>query len=354
MYYLGRPRGARVASADRMTNRRLKKLKDQVIVITGASSGIGLATARLAARRGARVVMAARNADDLHAAAAEIRANGGQVLAVPTDVADEAAVSRLGEAALLEFGTLDTWVNNAGLSIYGKLADVPLADKRKLFDINFWGVVHGCRTAVRLLKQRGGVLINIGSEVSDVAIPLQGMYSASKHAVKGYTDALRMELEHDRIPIAVTLVKPSAINTPFPEHARNYLEDGVPALPAPVYAPEVVAEAILRCAERPVRDVVVGGVGRVQVALGHLAPRVSDAWMERSMFKNQKAYDRAQPREGSLDRPQRDGRAYGLHRGHVMRSSAYTKAALSDTMRILPFVAAAAVVAASVRRWRAA
>ena len=337
-----------------MKNRRPKQLQDQVIVITGASSGIGLATARMAARRGARVVMAARNEQDLREAAEEIRANGGRAVAVVTDVSDEAAVARLGEAALMEFGTVDTWVNNAGLSIYGKLTEVPLADKRKLFDINFWGVVHGCRTAVRLMKHRGGVLINIGSEVSDLAIPLQGIYSASKHAVKGYTDALRMELEHDRIPIAVTLVKPSAVNTPYPEHARNYLEDGVPALPPPIYSPEVVAEAILRCAEKPVRDIIVGGAGRVQVALGHLAPRMSDAWMERSMFKNQKAYDRTQPPEGSLDHPQRDGRAYGPHRGHVMKSSAYTKAALSDTVRMLPFVAAGAVLIAGARRWRAA
>ena len=335
-----------------MKKFKTKKLKDQVIVITGASSGIGLATARLAARCGARVVMAARNGPDLNRAADEIRVNGGQVLPVVTDVADEAAVSRLGEAALLEFGTIDTWVNNAGLSIYGKLTDVPLEDKRKMFDINFWGVVHGCRTAIRLMQHRGGVLINIGSEVSDLAVPLQGMYSASKHAVKGYTDALRMELEHDRIPIAVTLVKPAAINTPFPEHARNYLEEGVPKLPSPVYAPEVVAEAILRCAEKPVRDVFVGGSGRLQVALGHLAPRLSDAYMGRAMFSQQKTFDRTQPREGSLERPQRDGRASGLHRGHVMQSSAYTKAALSDTVRVLPYVAAAAMVAAGVRTWR--
>jgi short-subunit dehydrogenase len=337
-----------------MKKRRLKPLKDQVIVITGASSGIGLATARLAARHGARVVMAARNEQDLKDAAAEICANGGRAIAVAADVSDEAAVARLGEAALLEFGTVDTWVNNAGLSIYGKLTDIPLADKRKLFDINFWGVVHGCRTAVRLMKHRGGVLINIGSEVSDIAIPLQGIYSASKHAVKGYTDALRMELEHDRIPVAVTLVKPSAINTPYPEHARNYLEDGVPALPPPVYAPEVVAEAILRCAERPVRDVIVGGAGRVQVALGNLAPRLTDVYMERMMFSQQKSYDRTQPREGNLDRPQPDGRASGPYRGHVMRSSLYTKAALSDVTRALPYVAAGAAIVAGVRRWRAA
>src|SRR3954465_8931677 len=293
-----------------MKHKRPKPLNQQVIVITGASSGIGLATARMAAKRGARVVLAARNTADLEAVTNEITANGGKAVAVTADVADEAAVDHLGEAALMAFGTIDTWVNNAGLSIYGKLADVPLADKRKLFDINFWGTLHGCRTAGRLMKDRGGVLINIGSEVSDVAIPLQGIYSASKHAVKGYTDALRMELEHDRIPIAVTLVKPSAINTPYPEHARNYLDEGVPALPPPVYAPEVVAETILRCAERPVRDIVVGGAGRMQIAMSRVAPRLTDTVMERAMFDQQKAYDRSHDAEGNLDRPQRDGRAY--------------------------------------------
>jgi short-subunit dehydrogenase len=251
----------------------------------------------------------------------------------------------------MEFGTIDTWVNNAGLSIYGKLTDIPLADKRKLFDINFWGVTHGCRTAVSLMKDRGGVLINIGSEVSEVAIPLQGIYSASKHAVKGYTDALRMELEHDRIPIAVTLVKPSAINTPFPEHARNYLDEGVPALPPPVYAPDVVAEAILRCAERPVREVVVGGAGRAQIALHNLSPRLADKVMGPMMFRQQKTYNRTQPREGSLYAPQDDGRIYGPNK-RMLRSSAYTRAALSPATTVMAYAAAAAVFAAGVKRWR--
>jgi short-subunit dehydrogenase len=325
-----------------------KRLKDQVVVITGASSGIGLATARMAARRGARVVLAARNAQDLEAVTNEICASGGRAVSMPTDVSDAAAIEELGRRALLEFGTIDTWVNNAGLSIYGKLTQVPLEDKRKLFDINFWGVVHGCRTAVRLMKENGGVIINIGSEVSEVAIPLQGIYSASKHAVKGYTDALRMELDHDHIPIAVTLVKPSAINTPYPEHARNYMEDGVPALPPPIYAPEVVANTILRCAERPVRDIVVGGQGRVRIALGRMAPRASDTFMERMMFDQQKAHDRSQPREGNLDHPQADGRAYGPYQGHTMRSSLYTRTALSPVLRTLALATAGVVLAAGV------
>jgi len=151
----------------------------------------------------------------------------------------------------------------------------------------------------------------------------------------------------------VTLVKPSAINTPYPEHARNYLKDGVPALPPPLYAPEVVAETILRCAERPVRDIIVGGAGRLQVAMGHLAPRLTDRFMEKVMFGQQTAHDRMQPRDGNLDHPQRDGRAAGVQRSYTMKSSVYTRAAMSPVARMLPFVAAGLVMAAGVRRMRA-
>jgi NADP-dependent 3-hydroxy acid dehydrogenase YdfG len=329
-----------------------KPLKDQVIVITGASSGIGLTTARMGAERGARVVLAARNAQDLESVTNEICARGGRALAVPTDVSDAAAVDELGARAKREFGAVDTWVNNAGLSIYGKLTDVPLEDKRRLFDVNFWGVVHGCRTAVRLMKDAGGVLINIGSEVSDLAIPLQGIYSASKQAVKGYTDVLRLELEHDDVPIAVTLVKPSAINTPHPEHARNYLDEGVPAVPPPIYAPEVVARTILHCAERPVRDVTVGGGGRVQIALGKAAPRLADKYLERAMFDTQKGHDRVHNDEGNLDQPQGDGHAWGPHTGHVMQSSLYTTTVLSPILKTMAFAAAGLTFAAGVKRWK--
>ncbi|HEX5475100.1 MAG TPA: SDR family oxidoreductase [Vicinamibacterales bacterium] len=330
---------------------KLKRVKDQVIVITGASSGIGLATSRLAAKRGARVVLSSRNEEDLRKACDEIREAGGRATFCVADVADEDAMDRVGETALREFGTIDTWVNDAGVSIYGKLTEVPMADKKRLFETNFWGVVNGCRTAVRIMRSRGGALINLGSEVSELAIPLQGIYSASKHAVKGYTDALRIELEHDGIPIAVTLVEPSGINTPFTEHARNYMKGAVPALPAPVYAPEVVARTILTCAEHPTRNIVVGGAGRAQILIGRVAPRLTDAYMARTMFKQQRRQDLWQEPEGSLDRPQHDGRAHGSHRGRELQSSAYTKAALSDASRVLPLLAAGLVFAAGVRRW---
>jgi short-subunit dehydrogenase len=252
-----------------------------------------------------------------------------------------------------EFGGFDTWVNNAGVSIYGKLTDVPMEDKKRLFDTNFWGVVNGCRVAVRHFTRRGGTIINIGSVVSDRAIPLQGMYSASKHAVRGYTDALRMELEHDRLPITVPLVKPASINTPFVDHARNYMADA-PTLPPPVYAPEVVADAILRCAERRIREITVGGGGRALTAFGQLAPRTMDKYMERTMFSQQKDPDRSVASVDSLYSPTRDGDASGPYDGHVMRSSLYTRAVMSDVTRALPFVAAGAVFAAGLKRWRPA
>jgi short-subunit dehydrogenase len=328
-----------------------KRLRDQVIVVTGASSGIGLATARMAAERGARVVLTSRNEDDLRVATGEINMRGGRATHVVADVAVPDEVERIADVAVREFGGFDTWVNNAGISIYGKLTDVPMEDKRRLFDVNFWGVVNGCRTAVRHFKHHGGTIINIGSVVSDRAVPLQGMYSASKHAVLGYTDALRMELEHDRLPIVVTLVKPASINTPFVEHARNYMPES-PTLPPPVYAPEVVADAILRCAERRFREVTVGGGGRMLTVMGRVAPRTMDVYMERALFDQQKDKSGRVRSKDSLYRPTEDGEASGPYEGHVMQSSAYTKAVMSDFTRALPFIAAGAVIAAGVRQRR--
>ena len=326
---------------------RGKPLQQQTIVITGASSGIGLSTARMAARRGARVVLASRNASALQQVVDGISARGGRAVSVVADVADQRAVERIAEAAIREFGGFDTWVNNAGVSIYGRLEGIPLEDQRRLFDVNFWGTVYGCRAAVRHLTGRGGVIINIGSIVSDRSIPLQGVYSASKHAIKGYTDALRMELERDRAPVALTLIKPAAIATPYIDHARTYMPEK-PTLPPPAYHPDVVARAILHCAERPVREVVVGGAGHLVSTLGRLAPGLTDKYMEKVVVEQQKSSEYVGPREGTLRRAGDDGRELGSYDGYIMRSSAYTRARLSPFRFVLP--AAAAVIAAVLTR----
>ncbi|MDB5214689.1 MAG: short-chain dehydrogenase [Myxococcaceae bacterium] len=316
---------------------KLRKLGEQVVVITGATSGIGLCTAREAARRGARVVLAARNEEELTKLAAEIEAAGGFALAVPTDVTDARAMLRLRDAALDKLGRIDTWVNNAGLSIYGKLHDVDLVEARRLFDVNFWGVVHGSHAAVSALRDRGGAIINIGSVLSDRVLPIQGMYSASKHAVKGYTDALRMEVEMEGLPISVTLIKPSAIDTPYTDHARNHMETA-PKNPPPVYAPQVVADAVLFCAEHPRRDVIVGGGGKVFSVLEKIAPRLTDRLMERTMDGMQKSGRPNDGRDNLFMAPLIEGRERASHGGKAFERSAYTQLALH------PAWSAAAVV----------
>ena len=314
-----------------MSSVKLRKLGEQVVVITGATSGIGLCTAREAARRGARLVLAARNEEELAKVAGEIEAAGGFALPVPTDVTDPRAMARLKDAALARFGRVDTWVNNAGLSIYGRLHEVDLVEARRLFDVNFWGVVHGCHAAVSALGERGGAIINIGSVLSDRVIPIQGMYSASKHAVKGYTDALRMEVEMDKLPISVTLVKPSAIDTPYTDHARNHMATA-PRNPPPVYAPQVVADAVLFCAEHPRRDVVVGGGGKVFSILEKVAPRLTDRLMEATMEKMQKSDRPNDGRDNLFMAPLIEGHERASNGGKVFERSAYTQVALRPAL----------------------
>ena len=173
-----------------------KPLRDQVIVVTGASSGIGLATARMAAKGGACVVLAARSGAALAGIVAEIEAAGGQAVWVEADVGQRAEVEVIAAKAITAFGGFDTWVNNAGVSIYGPIRETTLEDQRRLFETNYWGVVNGSLIAAEHLRERpdGGAIVNVASILSDAPIPVQGVYSASKHAVKGFTNALRMEL----------------------------------------------------------------------------------------------------------------------------------------------------------------
>jgi short-subunit dehydrogenase len=307
---------------------QLKKLNEQTIVITGASSGIGLVTARMAAKLGARLVLAARSAEALAQLTDEIIGSGGDAIHVVADVGHEGDVRRIADTAIRHFGGFDTWVNNAGVSIYGKLLEIPLEDQRRLFDTNFWGVVHGSLAAARHLRGRGGAIINVGSTLSDRAIPIQGTYSASKHAVKGFTDALRMELEADDAPISVTLIKPGAIDTPYPHHAKNYMETE-PTVPPPVYAPEVVAHAILYCAEHPERDVFAGGGGKAISMTEKYAPRLTDRVMEWTMTHMQKSDEPPRPLEDNgLDKAAGELKERGGGHAYVAESSLYTKASL--------------------------
>lgn len=327
----------------------LKPINQQVIVITGASSGIGLATARMAARRGARLVLAGRSGDVLRQLEEEIHQHGGHAIHVEADVGHEGDVERIAAAAEERFGGFDTWVNNAGASIYGKLEDVPVGDFRKLFETNFWGVVYGSLSALRHLRVRGGAIINLGSIASDSAIPLQGMYSATKHAVKGFTDALRMETQADRLPVSVTLIKPSATDTPYPRHAKNYLVDE-PANPSPLYAPEVVAQTILRCAEQPCGEVIVGGVGKLMSLAGKYTPRLRDWIFETALIPAQHSGTAVRGNQhSSLENPTNELKERGGKTQTTFRSSLYTHASFHPVMSALMLLGGTVALTALMR-----
>lgn len=293
----------------------LKPIDQQVMVITGASSGIGLATAKAAAAQGARVVLAARSEDVLNQVVADINVDGGDAICVIADVSDRSQVENIARTAIDRYGRIDTWVNDAGLSIYGRLHEVSDEDHRRLFDINFWGVVNGSLVALPHLIKSGGALINLGSEVSDAVVPLQGMYSASKHAVKGFTDALRVEIEEvDKSPISITLIQPTAVNTPFPQNAKNYMQHE-PKLPTPQIDPFKVANAILDAATNPTHDIKVGMMSKLNTAMEKLMPTLAEKMSARQASRQQ--YDEP-PRnpDGALYRPSASGRVHGTG-GHV-------------------------------------
>jgi short-subunit dehydrogenase len=288
---------------------KLKPIEEQVMVITGASSGIGLATAISAARYGAKLVLAARSEDVISDVVHNIRQAGEDAIYVVGDVGKREDVERIAQAAIDTFGRIDTWINNAGVSIYGRITEASDEDNRRLFDTNFWGTVYGSFAALPHLKQQGGALINIGSEVSDAVVPLQGMYSASKHAVKGFTDALRLELKHDEVPVSVTLIQPGATNTPYPQHARNNM-DQEPALPEPLDDPYHVADKILEAATTEKRATIVSSSARMNVLMSKFAPKVADR-MGQKYFDKQQYEEPPRDPSGTLYKPGHSGRVYG-------------------------------------------
>ena len=257
----------------------LKPVAQQVIVLTGGTSGIGLTTARMLAANGAKLFLIARNEEALVTVRDEIRAGGGHAEYAVADVADHAALSHAADAAVAAYGGFDTWINDAGAFIYGRLDEVSLEDQRRLFDVTYWGIVHGTLIAAQRLKTTGGAIINVGSVLGEVAIPYQGAYCAAKFAVKGFTEAFRREAEAARQPISLTLIKPAAINTPFTDHARNRMDSQGTRNPPPAYDAHLVARAIVHACSTPVRDLTIGGAGGVSMVLTNLvAPRAMD-WL---------------------------------------------------------------------------
>ena len=256
-----------------------RKLKKSVVVITGASSGIGRATAHEFADKGASLVLAARSASELLEVVAECEQRGVRAIAVPTDVTNETEVLALAQRAVDTFGRIDVWVNNASVSVFGKLDEVPMEDFRRVFETNVFGYVHGARAALPVFREQGsGVLINVSSLVARMPQPYASAYTMSKHAVRALGMSLRQELVLDKQKnIHVSTVMPATIDTPFFQHAANYTGRTPKAMP-PVYPPQDVAETIVEMARHPKREVYVGKVG----PLMNLQMKFMPAMTERS------------------------------------------------------------------------
>ena len=254
--------------------------RSDVVVITGASSGIGRTTARLLASRGSRLVLVARGRAALDEVANECRALGGQAQTHVADVTDPEAMLDVANEAVATFGRLDVWVNVAAVASYGRFAELPLNEVRRVLDVNVMGYANGCHAALRVMSQRGsGVIVNVASIVGKVPQPYTAPYAMSKAAVLALGVSLRSELALDRKGIHVVSIVPPTIDTPFFEHAANHSEVELVAMP-PVYPPEVVARGILAAIRRPERgERTLGTLGRGLVGLHRLSPRLAHGFM---------------------------------------------------------------------------
>ena len=303
-----------------------RPVSEQVVVIAGASSGIGRATALAFAGRGAKVVCAARGRPALDTVVEQIRTAGGTAIAVPTDVADPAAVRLLAEAAERQYGHIDTWINNAAVSVWGRVEDITDAEFDRVLRVNFLGQVHGAHAALPALRRAGGgVLIGIASVEGVRAVPLHSPYTASKFALRAFYDSLRIELAQEGAPIVVTTILPASVDTPFFEHARSKLGVMVKP-PPPVYAPEVVAETIVYAARHPRREIAVGGSAFGFFLGQRLAPALTDAMLSvRRLGVGTQRTGRPDNGVDNLDLPvDGPGQVHGSHPGRVLRRSAFT------------------------------
>ncbi|MGK5685574.1 SDR family oxidoreductase [Actinoplanes sp. URMC 104] len=337
-----------------MSGRR--HVKDQVVVVAGASSGIGRAAALRFAAEGARVVVSARSLDGLDSLVREIKDTGGEGTAVVADVTDPAAMRAVADQAVATYGRLDTWVHVAGVLLVAALEDTTPEEFARVIDVNLLGQVHGAMAALpHLRRDGGGALIHVSSMGAKRGIPLQSAYTASKHGVDGFLEAIRVEFRHDKVPVTVTNVMPATINTPLFDNARTKL--GVkPIAPPPVYPPELVADAILFAARHPVRDIVVGGAAKTLITAQAAAPRLVDAVMRRAGYRVHFTDDpKPEDAPDNLFAPlPAHDTVTGTVGDHARQHSVWTAIETRPALRYaMPLAGGAAVTAAVLTRLRA-
>jgi NADP-dependent 3-hydroxy acid dehydrogenase YdfG len=315
-------------------------IKDAVVVITGASSGIGAATAIAFARAGARLVLAARDLAALEEIA--LRCQGRSVSIVPTDVTEPGEVNALAAAAIAEHGRVDVWVNNAGVYVLGQLEEIPERVHKRVLETNLLGTIHGAMAAMRIFRQQGsGRLINIGSIAGLAGYRYASVYNASKFGVRGLTEALRQETAGDR-DIHVSYVAPPSIDTPLFDHAANYTGRVIKPM-SPIYPPERVAAAILRVARRPRRALLIGGYGWTMRFMHAFMPGIYERMVAAQIPRSHLAEESPQPSDGNLFVTMQPKTVHGGWRGGRAK-----KIAVAAALLALP-AAAISVAAARAR-----
>lgn len=259
----------------------------EVVIITGASAGVGRATARRFARNRARIGLIARGLDGLEAAKREVEELGGEAIALPCDVADADSVEQAAAMVEHHFGPIDIWINNAMASVFSPVRETPAIEFRRVTEVTYLGVVHGTLAALkRMLPRDRGVIVQVGSALAYRGIPMQAPYCAAKHAVQGFMDSLRSELLHDGSHVEVTMVQLPALNTPQFGWVKSRLPRKAQPVP-PIYQPEVAADAIAYAARHPRREFWVGMPTVVAIAGNKLAPGVGDHYLARTGVESQ-------------------------------------------------------------------
>src|SRR5213596_4383549 len=258
----------------------------QVVVVTGASAGVGRATVRAFERQNADVGLLARGCDGLEAARAEVEALGGRALVLPTDVADADQVERAADRVERELGPIDVWVNNAMVSVFSPVKELQADEYKRVTDVTYLGVVYGTLAALkRMLPRDRGVIVQVGSALAYRAIPLQSAYCGAKHGIKGFTESIRGELLHDRSHVRITMVHMPALNTPQFHWVLSRLPNKPQPVP-PIYQPEVAAEAILWAARHDRPEVWAGGTTVATLLANRVAPRLLDRYLARAGYRS--------------------------------------------------------------------
>jgi NAD(P)-dependent dehydrogenase (short-subunit alcohol dehydrogenase family) len=318
-----------------------------IVVITGASAGIGRAAARAFAADGWDVSLLARGDAGLEAAADEVRAAGGRALPIEVDVANSDAVEAAAARVEAELGPIDVWVNDAMESVFAPADEVTPEEYRRVTEVNYLGYVHGTLAALRRMKPRDrGVIVEVGSALAYRSIPLQAAYCASKHAIVGFTDSLRCELSHDRSQVKLTAVHMPAVNTPQFGWVRSRLPDKAQPVP-PIFEPEVAARAILAMAKHPRRELLVGGPTILAVWGQKFIPGILDWYLGRTGYSAQQTGEPRPQRPDNLAGPVDEGVDRGAH-GRFDRRAHDSSLALDLALHRKVVAAAAAGVAATI------